>query len=463
MSIIENHLPSLSRIWKSYAQFSFITPALLIVFYVIVVRLLRYRRAHSNSKILHDIPEHDDNGSSVRRAQVVYRSLINAEFPFLFVKGIELALFRTYAIPTISSLLDKTAVLSSKSSVPRRYSETWALFVEFALADWGSERWVQAMGRTRAIHAAYRKSGKVREDDMLYTLAALATQPVRLINAWEWRRLTDEEYSAIGTLYRGLAEAFDIDWKKEFAGMAQKEKTSHVFSMFDGVSVDLNSTDDTSLDSGLNFFHALSAWQQLYEDQTMRHMPENHLLAATAVDLLLWGVPGHILKRITTKLLVALMDDPLRIAVGYPTPSTIHRVCVKVILTSRRLALRYLCLPRPGFLTIEPTRVIDPEGPYSQTNLSNGAPLQHQNRTILTSYVAAPYYVKPTIWNRWGPGAWWWWSLGHPLPAQDDKHYIPEGYLIPEIGPRQGKTVAVQAREEQAVRALLQCKSVKKS
>ncbi|KAI1087007.1 hypothetical protein F5B19DRAFT_497803 [Rostrohypoxylon terebratum] len=462
MSIPKDYLPPLSRIWTSYSQSSVTTPIFLISFYLIVIRLLRYRRARSNTKALLNVPQHEDYASSVRRAQIVYRSLINAEFPFLFVKGIELALFRTYAIPTISSLLDKTAYLSSKSSVPRRYSETWALFVEFALADWGSERWIQAMGRTRAIHAAYRKAGKVREDDMLYTLAALATQPVRLINTWEWRSLTDDELSAIGMLYRGLADAFDIDWKREFADMAKKEKTSHAISIFDGVSVDLNDPANASPDSGLSFFHSLSAWQQLYEDHTMRHMPANHLLASTAVDMLLWGVPGHNLKQITTKFLVALMDDPLRIAVGYPAPFAMHRMCVKVILTSRKLALRYLCLPRPSFLTIEPTRVIDPEGPYSQVDSSNNATLQHQSRTLLTSYVAAPYYVKPTIWNRWGPGAWWWWFLGHPLPSQEDQHYIPGGYLIPEIGPRQGKTPTVQAREEEAVRALLRSEKISK-
>ncbi|KAI1439893.1 hypothetical protein F5Y02DRAFT_424805 [Annulohypoxylon stygium] len=462
MSKPKIHLPSPFRLWTSCSKFLVTTPVLLVIFYLIVVRQLRYRRAYSNTKVLLNAPAHEDYGSSVRRAQIIYRSLINAEFPFLFVKGIELALFRTYAIPTISSLLDKTAVLSSKSSVPRRYSETWALFVEFALADWGSERWIQAMGRTRAIHAAYRKAGKVREDDMLYTLAVLATQPVRLINTWEWRRLTDDELSAIGTLYRGLAEAFDIDWQKEFADMAEKEKKTQAYSIFDDVCVNLIHPSNASPETGLSFFHALSAWQQLYEDHAMRHIPANHLLASTAVDLLLWGVPGQGLKQVTTKFLVALMDDPLRVAVGYAAPSTMHRICVKVILTSRKLALRYLSLPRPSFLTIEPTRVIDPEGPYSQVDTPNGAPLQHQSRTLLTSYVAEPYYVKPTIWNRWGPGAWWWWFLGHPLPTQEDQHYIPGGYLIPEIGPRQGKTPTVQAREEEAVRALLRSEKISK-
>ncbi|OTA98541.1 hypothetical protein M426DRAFT_69626 [Hypoxylon sp. CI-4A] len=364
--------------------------------------------------MLHGSPKDGDHGSCIRCSQIVYKSLFDSEFPFFFVKGIQLALFRTYAIPTISSLLNKTTSLSSKSSVTRRYSETWALFNEFALSDWGSERWVQAMGRTRGIHAAYRKSGKVREEDMLYTLAVVATQPVRLINSWEWRELTNAELCAIGTLYQALIEAFGIDWRKYL--------------------VDI--TANTSHDSGLRFFNSLYAWQNLYESQVMLHTPANHHLAATAIDLLLWGVPGKYLKQIVTRILVVLMDNPLRTAVGYPAPTTMHQVGVKFILASRRLALKYLFLPRPQFLSSQPTQI-------------------DQSRTILTSYIAEPYYVKPTIWNRWGPGAWWWWCLGHPLPTRKSQHFIPEGYLIPDIGPRQGKTAAIQAREEQAVRIAL--------
>ncbi|XXG99320.1 hypothetical protein Hte_005657 [Hypoxylon texense] len=464
MSIDTIYPPLLSRVWALYSQFSVEAHILIIVFYVVLVRLFRYRRAHSNTKTLRTSPEHDDdNGSSVRRAQIVYRSLINSEFPFFFVKGIQLALFRTYAIPTISSLLNKTTLLSSKSSIARRYSETWALFNEFALADWGSERWIQAMGRTRAIHAAYRKSGKVLNEDMLYTLAALATQPVRLINTWEWRELTDAELCAIGTLYQGLAEAFDLDWRKHFADMAKEDKANHEASQLGEVSISLtrtDSTDSTSRHSGLDFFHSIYAWQELYESRAMKHTSANHHLAATAIDLLLWGVPGDYLKRVATRFLVVLMDDPLRIAVGYPAPTAIYRVCVKTLLVARKFALRHLFLPR--FFAIQPTRVVESDISNQQANSPHGALLQHHSRTVLTSYVGAPYYVKPTLWNRWGPGAWWWWFLGHPIPAQDNQHFIAEGYLIPEIGPRLGKTATIQAREEQAVRALLSCGNVNK-
>ncbi|KAI4142140.1 MAG: hypothetical protein LQ340_007429, partial [Diploschistes diacapsis] len=186
---------------------------LLSTIYLLLIRLLRYRRAHHHQQI-HYQPSTPQ--STILRAQSIYRSLFQLEFPFLATKGIQLALFRTYAIPTISSLLDRTKLLSSPITVAHRYSETWALFNEFALREWGSPHWVQAMARTRAIHAAYRKSGKVREEDMLYTLAAVATQPVVLINRWEWREITDEEICAIGTLYRGIGDALDIDYMSFF-------------------------------------------------------------------------------------------------------------------------------------------------------------------------------------------------------------------------------------------------------
>ncbi|KAI0159978.1 hypothetical protein GGR52DRAFT_563795 [Hypoxylon sp. FL1284] len=445
--------PPASQTLATYSQATTSVFVLLLAFYVTVVRLLRYHRSHKNTTLLNNVPEKEDHVSSVRRAQVIYRTLMNSEFPFIFVKGVELALFRTYAIPTISSLLDKTTLLTSKSSIALRYSNTWALFNEFALADWGSDRWVEAMARTRAIHATLRKSGKVREEDMLYTLAALATQPVRLINAWEWRQVTDAELCATGTLYRALAEVFDIDWRKYFADTTQEDKASYEASIGGQVSIDWDLRDSNSPYSGLDFYHALFAWQQSYENRAMRHIPANHNLASAAVDLLLWGVPGNFLKRVVTKILVVLMDDPLRIAVGYLEPATISRIFTRTVLISRKLTLRYLTLPR--LVAVQPTRVLASDVSHPQPSSLEGAIPQHQSRTILTSYVGAPYYVKPTLWNRWGPGAWWWWCLGHPIPTQGIQHFVPEGYLIHEIGSRRGKTTTVQAREEQAVRALL--------
>lgn len=48
----------------------------------------------------------------------------------------------------------------------------------------------------------------------------------------------------------------------------------------------------------------------------------------------------------------------------------------------------------------------------------------------------APYYVKPTLWNRWGPRAWYSSALGLPNPGDDGDKYYPGGFKTARVGPK---------------------------
>lgn len=90
------------------------------------------------------------------------------------------------------------------------------------------------------------------------------------------------------------------------------------------------------------------------------------------------------------------------------------------ILSIRRFVLRYLALPRPYYFRLSSiTEEYDENG-----------------RVFFKEWDGAPYYVKPTIWNRWGPGAWMTWALGRPLPGDEGDKYYPRGYNIPDVGPK---------------------------
>jgi hypothetical protein len=58
-----------------------------------------------------------------------------------------------------------------------------------------------------------------------------------------------------------------------------------------------------------------------------------------------------------------------------------------------------------------------------------------QGRRALKRYEAHPFYVRPTLWNRWGPPAWPSRFLGLPLPGDDGETYYPHGFSIQEVGP----------------------------
>lgn len=64
-------------------------------------------------------------------------------------------------------------------------------------------------------------------------------------------------------------------------------------------------------------------------------------------------------------------------------------------------------------------------------------PDSRNGRYVLNSYLAHPWYVKPTLWRRWGPGAWIARLLGYKVPGDDGDSYYPQGYTFADIGPHQ--------------------------
>lgn len=47
------------------------------------------------------------------------------------------------------------------------------------------------------LHGLYQKSGKISNDDMLYTLSLFVLELRRWIDTYEWRKLTDMEVCAM--------------------------------------------------------------------------------------------------------------------------------------------------------------------------------------------------------------------------------------------------------------------------
>jgi hypothetical protein len=63
-----------------------------------------------------------------------------------------------------------------------------------------------------------------------------------------------------------------------------------------------------------------------------------------------------------------------------------------------------------------------------------------------------PWYVKPTFWNRWGPGALATRLMGGVVPG--DPAYLPSGYVISQLGPEKlkGKGEAEMERNREELR-----------
>ena len=103
----------------------------------------------------------------------------------------------------------------------------------------------------------------------------------------------------------------------------------------------------------------------------------------------------------------------------YPRPAEFYFYLAEGTLFVRKIFLRYVALPRPGFLA------------YRLTSKD----VNSEGQIECLRYEAEPFYVKATIWKRWGPIAWMSWMLSVPLPGDDGDRYQPRGFATREIGP----------------------------
>lgn len=46
-----------------------------------------------------------------------------------------------------------------------------------------------------------------------------------------------------------------------------------------------------------------------------------------------------------------------------------------------------------------------------------------------------PWYVKPTLWSKWGPTALQLWAFGGRSPGSHGDRFKPQGYDLRTVGP----------------------------
>lgn len=133
---------------------------------------------------------------------------------------------------------------------------------------------------------AIKKSGKILDADMLYTLSLFALEPPRWVEKYEWRRLSDMELCALGTFWKSMGDAMSIPFN---------ELPSHVSGWKDG----------------LHWLDEVRDWSLAYETSHMVPAVTNKQLADSTMDILLWYMPSRLME--TGKVFASLlMDERLR-------------------------------------------------------------------------------------------------------------------------------------------------------
>lgn len=135
----------------------------------------------------------------------IYRLLSQYEFPWDIKRSLELALFRTYAVPAIGRLLDATGEFTRCPQ--KRYDDTALVLYEILQSEVDSDRRRIALDQLNGIHGRYRISNA----DFVYTLATFVVLPVRWIENFGWRRLHPHEVRALTNAMRQMGEGMHLD------------------------------------------------------------------------------------------------------------------------------------------------------------------------------------------------------------------------------------------------------------
>ncbi|QIK05445.1 DUF2236 domain-containing protein [Streptomyces sp. ID38640] len=134
----------------------------------------------------------------------IYRIIATHEFPWDLTRALELALYRTYAVPSIGRLLAETAELTDRTQ--KRYDDTALLLDAVVEHGFDSDDGRTAIRRINQMHRSY----DISNEDMRYVLCTFVVVPKRWLDDYGWRRLTAHEQHAVATYYRTLGRHMGI-------------------------------------------------------------------------------------------------------------------------------------------------------------------------------------------------------------------------------------------------------------
>lgn len=134
----------------------------------------------------------------------IYRQVSTYEFPWDMARSLELALYRTYAVPSIGQLLARTAELTDRAQ--KRYDDTALLLDSVLEHGFDSDGGRTAVRRMNQMHRSY----DISNDDMRYVLCTFVVMPKRWIEAYGWRALTGHELRASAAYHQELGRRMGI-------------------------------------------------------------------------------------------------------------------------------------------------------------------------------------------------------------------------------------------------------------
>ncbi len=210
------------------------------------------------------------------------------EFPWDTERSLELAFYRTYAIPSIAELLGATGETAGRPQ--KRYDDTRILISTFCEHGYDSDVGRRAIRQMNRIHGRFT----ISNDDYLYVLSAMVFEPIRWNARFGWRPLIEIEKLATFHFWREVGRRMAI----------------------------------SSLPDRYDEFERFNVE---YERANFAYTDAGHRIAVATRDL-----------RHGRAIVHALLDQPLLDALGLPRPAPRSRRAVEAALRARARAVRRL-------------------------------------------------------------------------------------------------------------------------
>jgi hypothetical protein len=218
------------------------------------------------------------------------------DFPFDTTRALEFALFRTFCVPSISALLDRTKEFECRAQ--KRYDDTDIIVSEMMEHGYDSERGRAALKRMNQLHGRFQ----ISNDDFLYVLSTFVFVPIRWNERFGWRRMIEGERIALFHFWREVGRRMNI--KDIPASIGEFER-----------------------------------YNIEYERRHYRYTESNHRVGLATRNLFMSWFPRWT-RPVVKHCIYAAMDEPLLEAFGFPKTSPRLRILVENALKLRARILR---------------------------------------------------------------------------------------------------------------------------
>ena len=262
------------------------------------------------------------------------------DLPWDFDQGTAIAFLRDYGVPSIARLLDRTRQFEDDGI--KRYDDT-LVFQEEAVADGvDSPRARAALDRLNRIHGHYQ----IPNEEFQYVLATTLVGPVRWIERYGWRQLDPVEIVALTRFTTRFGELMGITGLPEtYQGYLELLTT--------------------------------------YEQDHFELDPANRRVTEATIRIGRATAPWY-LRPAFRRISIALMDEPLRQAVGLERQPRWLVAAVDLGLRARARALRHF---PPRAAPYERSHPTYPHG-YELTQIGPAKMLDELNQTSKESNLA---------------------------------------------------------------------------